>query len=150
MRSLPLLLCAFLAVGCAKAPSTHGPAPTSQFAEANLQFGPAPDPAKPDDRPGRLTCTVGLIPAYKYKDAAVLSLWVFPRASAAQLNQDSDFASPALNGRKAQIISQSFTAEGVLLHFDAVWPGGPTDQILALDVMRHGRRITRIFGTMQG
>ncbi|HET8901779.1 MAG TPA: hypothetical protein VFM84_07565 [Holophagaceae bacterium] len=150
MRSLPLLLCALLAVGCAKSPGTQGPAPTSQFAEANLTLGPAPDPAKPDDRPGRLTCTVGLIPAYKYKDAAQLSLWVFPRSSASQLNQDCDFADPALKGRKAQIISQSFTGEGVLLHFDAMWPGGPTDQVLGLDVMRHGRRITRIFGTMQG
>ncbi|HET8901962.1 MAG TPA: hypothetical protein VFM84_08510, partial [Holophagaceae bacterium] len=65
-------------------------------------------------------------------------------------NQDCDFADPALKGRKAQIISQSFTGEGVLLHFDAAWPGGPTDQVLGLDVMRHGRRITRIFGTMQG
>ena len=150
MRSLPLLLCALLAVGCAKSPDTKGPAPTSQFAGVNLDFGPAPDPAKPNDRPGRLSCTVGLIPAYKHKDAAELVLWVFPRSSGPQLNQDSDFSNPALKGHQARIISQSFTGEGVLLHFDAVWPGGPTDQILALDVMRHGRRITRIYGTMLG
>lgn len=149
MRSLPLLLCALLAVGCGKSPATQGPAPTSQFAEANLTFGPPADPAKPNERPGRLSCTVGLIPAYKHKDAAQLALWVFPRSSAGQLNQDCDLSNPALAGHQAPIISQAFTGEGVLLHFDAVWPGGPQNQILALDVARHGRRITRIFGTMQ-
>ena len=150
MRPLPLLLCALLAVGCAKSPRDQGPAPTSQFAEANLEFGAAPDPAKPDVRPGRLTCTVGLIPAYKYKDAAQLALWVFPRSSGPQLNQDCDLSNPALKGRQAPIISQSFTGEGVLLHFNAMWPGGSPDQVLALDVMHHGRRIARVFGTMQG
>jgi len=93
---------------------------------------------------------VGLIPAYKHKDPPLLALWVFPRSSASQLNPDCDLSNPALQGHHAQIIEQAFTGEGVLLHFDAAWPGGPQNQILALDVIRHGRRLTRIFGTMQG
>ncbi|MBS1783848.1 MAG: hypothetical protein JST24_00310 [Acidobacteria bacterium] len=153
MRSLPVLLCVALALapalGCSGPKVPEGPAPTSQFAEANLVFGPAPDPTKPEVRPGRLTCTVGLIPAYKHKDAADLALWIFPRESASGLNDSCDFANPALHGQRAPIISQSFTGEGVLLHFSAIWPGGPQNQILALDVSRHGRRIARIFGTMQ-
>ncbi len=149
MRSLPVLLCAALALGCSGPKVPAGPAPTSQFAEANLVFGPAPDPAKPEVRPGRLTCTVGLIPAYKHKDAADLELWVFPRSSAGGLNPSCDLSDPTLHGQRAPILAQSFTGEGVLLHFTAAWPGGPENQILALDVSRHGRRITRIFGTMQ-
>ncbi len=149
MRSLPVLLCVALALGCSGPRIPDGPAPTSQFAEANLMFGPAPDPAKPDMRPGRLTCTVGLIPAYKYEDAADLALWVFPRSSAGGLNPSCDLADPALHGQRAPILSQSFTGEGVLLHFTAAWPGGPDNQILALDVSRRGRRIARVFGTMQ-
>lgn len=150
MRPLPIVLCALLAAGCAKSPSSQAPAPASQFAEVNLTFGPPQDPAKPQNRPGRLSCTVGLIPAYKHKDAPELALWVFPRSSGPQLNGECDLAATALQGRRAQIIEQAFTGEGVLLHFDAAWPGGPQDQILALDVLRGGRRVTRIFGTMQG
>ena len=148
MRSLPVLLCVALALGCST-PKKDGPAPSSQFAEVNLAFGPAPDPSKPEIRPGRLSCTVGLIPAYKHKDAATLDLWVFPRTSAPGLNDTCDFSDPTLHGQRAQIISQAFTGEGVLLHFTAIWPGGPENQVLALDVSRHGRRLTRIFGTMQ-
>ncbi len=150
MRILTWSLGALLLMGCAKGPSNgQAPAPASQFAEVNLTFGPPQDPSRPQDRPGRLSCTVGLIPAYRHKDPPQLALWVFPRSSAAGLNADADLSAPALHGHQAQIVEQAFSGEGVLLHFDAVWPGGPQDQILALDVVRGGRRFVRVFATMQ-
>ena len=150
MRSLPVLLCALLAVGCGKSPSSfQGSAPASQFAEASISYGPPPDPSKPRERPARLTCTVGLIPAYKYKDGAQLELWVFPQSSAPRLTLGGDLSDPALQGRRLSIFEQSFSGEGVLLNFNAFWPGGPQGQIIALDVMHHGRRFVRVFGTPQ-
>lgn len=150
MRSLPLVLCAVFLLGCAKSPyGSQGTAPASQFAEASLSYGAPPDPSKPQERPARLTCTVGLIPAYKFKDGAQLELWVFPGSSAPGLSMGGDLSDPALQGRRVQIIEQSFSGEGVLLNFSAAWPGGPRGQIIALDVMHHGRRFARVFGTPQ-
>ncbi|MDE3033347.1 MAG: hypothetical protein KGI56_06760 [Acidobacteriota bacterium] len=150
MRSLPLLLCAALLLGCTKSPSTsQRTAPASQFAEASLSYGPPPDPSKPQERPARLTCTVGLIPAYKYKDGAQLELWAFPGASAPRLTLATDLSDPSLQGHRVPIVEQSFSGEGVLLNFSAIWPGGPRDQVIVLDVMHHGRRFARVFGTPQ-
>ena len=149
MRSLPVLLCALLAVGCAKSPNSLGPGPTSQFAEASIFYGPPPDPSKPQDRPSRLTCTVGLIPAYKYKDGAELDLWAFPRSSAPRLTMGGDLSDPSLKGLRLPILEQSFSGEGVLLNFSAAWPSGLRDQVIALDVLHHGRRFVRVFGTPQ-
>lgn len=151
MRSQAALLCLLLAVGCGKPgaiPEEKGP--TSQFAAVEAVPGPAPDPAHPDQRSWTLQCTVALIPAYKYKDPAELTLWVFPRSSASGLNDAANLADPALHGRRAPILGQSFTAEGALLNFEAGWPGGPMNQILALDVSRRGRKIGRMFWTMAG
>lgn len=149
MRTLPLALCALLAFGCSKGPSSDTKV-SSQFAEATLSLGQPADPSKPQERPGRLSCTIGLIPAYKYKDAAQLTLWVFPRSSTPGLNPNCDLADPNLHGHQARILNQAFTGEGALLHFEAEWPGGPSNQILALDVLRRGRRLDRIFATLQG
>lgn len=149
MRPLLLVLSALLASGCATSPATSGKGPSSQFAEANLTFDPPADPAHPEMRPGQLSCTVALIPAFKHKDGAQLALWLYPRSSAPMLNMECDLANPALQGRQAPIFGQAFTAEGALLHFQAGWPGGAPDQIMALDISRNGRRIARIFGTLQ-
>ena len=150
MRLLQPALCALLVLGCAKSPASDNKTATSQFAEANIVFGPPSDPAHPEIRPGQLTCTVALIPAYKHQDAAQLALWVFPRSSAPMLNMDCDLSNPALQGRRAPILAQAFTAEGALLNFQAAWPGGETNQIIALDMSRKGRRLVRVFGTLQG
>lgn len=150
MRPLQPVLCALLILGCAKGPSQDAKGPGSQFAEANLVFGQPADPAHPESRPGQLGCTVALIPAYKHTDPAQLDLWVFPRASAPLLTMECDLSDPALHGHRAPILAQAFTAEGALLHFQAAWPGGETNQIIALDVKRKGRRLARVFGTLQG
>lgn len=149
MRPLAPVLCVLLAFGCAKSPTSETRSVGSQFAEASLILGQPTNPADPASAPGYLNCTVGLIPAYKSKDAAELALWVFPRSSGQMLSKDCDLANPALQGKRAQILSQSFTGEGALLTFQAQWPGGSRGQIVALDVLRKGRRFDRVFGIVQ-
>ncbi|MGH7866615.1 MAG: hypothetical protein ACREP9_03030 [Candidatus Dormibacteraceae bacterium] len=92
--------------------------------------------------------TFALVPAYKHKDPPVLVLWLIPRESARLLSMDSDLGTPPFKARKVEIQVQSFTAEGALIHFQARWPGGPVNQILALDIMRHGDRLFRIYGNL--
>jgi len=134
------VLCALLILGCGK-PSTEGK-PGSQFAEASVV-------AASGSAPTYLNCTVGLIPAYKYKDSAELAVWIFPRSSGQMLSMDCDLSGAALQGKRVPVFSQSFSAEGALLNFQAGWPGGGPGQIVALDVLRNGRRLTRVFGIVQ-
>ena len=142
MRPLIPVLCLALAFGCAK-PSSDAKA-TSQFAEASLGFTNPKDPGT-----AFINCTVGLIPAYKYKDAAELQVWVFPYASGQKLTREGEFSDPALDGHRAPVISQSFTAEGALLSFQAQCPGASRGMIVGLDVLRNGRRLDRVFGIIQ-
>ena len=142
MRPLAPVLCLLLAVGCGK-PAVDSKA-TSQFAEVSLSFANPQDPAT-----AFLNCTVGLIPAYKYKDAAELQVWVFPYASAARLTKDGDLSEPSLQGQRAPVLAQSFTAEGALLSFQARCPGAGRGTVVALDVLHNGRRLDRVFGMVQ-
>ena len=141
------ILCAALILGCGKASTDQGPG--SQFAEASIITGPASNPADPASAPRYLNCTVGLIPAYKYKDAGELVVWIFPRSSGPMLTKDCDLSNPALQGKRVPVLGQSFTAEGALLSFQAGWPGGGPGQIVALDIMRKGDRVIRVYGLVQ-
>ena len=142
MRPLIPVLCLVLAVGCGK-PATDSKA-TSQFAEVTLSFANAQDPAT-----AYLNCTAGLIPAYKFKDAAELKVWVFPYASAPRLTRDCELSEPSLDGHRAPVMGQNFTAEGALLNFQAQCPGASRGMVIVLDVMHDGRRLDRIFGFIQ-